>query len=49
MNTTFQTKIKPNPLPLFAWANLHRGRERIRWQVDHNSHVINFSREVAHG
>lgn len=49
MISTFQTKIKPHPLPLFVWANMHRGRERIRWTVDRNSHVINFTREVKHG
>jgi hypothetical protein len=46
MNITYQPKVKPNPLPLFAWANLHRGRERIRWKTDGNSLVISFSREV---
>lgn len=47
MNTTSQPKIKPNPLPLFAWANIHKGRERIRWTVDRHSVVTTFSREVA--
>ncbi len=47
MNIISPRKIKRKPLPLFAWANLHRGRERIRWTVDRNSTVTNFTREVT--
>jgi hypothetical protein len=48
-DTTYQAEIKPNPLPLFAWATTQlamRPRERVRWSVDRFNSVSTYSREV---